>query len=119
MFAAAGMLLLVIVLFIVLASIKKKPGMQTFPQVIQSAVPVAAVEPAPLRAYSMREQELNDFALLLAEEHRRLADETQRAAIRESLAVAEEYRALTEERNRQDLRTKVAAAFSVKAGKSV
>lgn len=116
MIAAVGMFVLVLVLFIVLASIKK-PDAKTSALAPMNPPPVVSFQPQPVAApapVSYREQQLNEFALLLAEEHRRLADETQRASIRESLAVAEEYRKLTEESQRNQLRSNVAAMFAAK-----
>jgi hypothetical protein len=117
MLAAIGMFVLVLVLFIVLASIKKPSPRPSALASISPPPVVMPFQPSPVTAsapVSYREQQLNEFALLLAEEHRRLADETQRASIRESLAVAEEYRKLTEESQRNQLRSNVAAMFAAK-----
>jgi hypothetical protein len=112
--AIIGMLFLIGILFVALVSIKPKP--KTVPQVqpIQSVVhPSPAAPPAPQVSY--REQQINEFAVLMATEYARMKDEEQRSLARESLQIADAYRQISEQQRAESIHAKAVAAFAAKS----
>lgn len=122
-----AMIFVVIVLFIVWASIKPAPknsnSSSTQPQAswvpppaaLQPTVPQPQIVYQQTPQVSFREQQIDEFALLMATEYRRMKDDEQRALARESLQVAESYRKIIEQQNAESIHAKAAIAFQPKA----
>jgi hypothetical protein len=115
------MLFLIGLLFVALVSIKPKPKQLQAVQAPWQSPPVVSVPaPAPQVVYqqspqvSYREQQIDEFALLMATEYRRMKDEEQRGLARESLQIAEAYRKISEQQNAETIHAKAALAFSPK-----
>lgn len=105
MFVTIGLVGLIVLLLIVLASIKKKPepSQSVVQQFLPTPAPSTASQPEPVRYRSIREQQISEDAMLLASEYQQMQEDRKREEIRESLEVAAAYAAMQQEKRKEEL----------------